>query len=67
MEGYKERLIVERDLLTERVEKLKAKLEEKGFKEKIGEEKTFLLNLQYCVMIQYEYILNKRLELEGIK
>lgn len=64
--NFKQRLLDEYNELTERIEKLHAFSTSDKFSE-LNNENRFLLLDQHQAMINYQYILYKRLELQGDK
>ena len=64
MKGYVSRMIAEHKELKDRIQKLKAKVDDVDFLASIGEKKAGLLFAQYHAMETYDFILVNRLSVE---
>lgn len=64
MTDYIQRMINEKESLSNKIYKLQEKIKDDDFMNGIGEKRRNLLTSQLGVMYTYEVILNQRIELE---
>ncbi len=62
MDDFKERLLAEKEELSERIGRLNTALQKEGFDKKVGEFQAAMLTVQHNAMITYLECLNLRIK-----